>query len=148
MKKMMVYGLAAFAALVVVTLVGAGTTYLVVSQMAPATALAAGRVDIAKGSAVTLKEFVTNLSDIERQRYIKVTFELVARDEKDAKRLEENVPLVRDLILSLLNSKRSSEVSGEAGAATLKAEIMERINTHLGGPFVQKVLITDFVVQF
>lgn len=148
MKKVVLYGMAGLAALVVITLVGAGTTYLVISQMGPSTALAATNVDLAKGSAVTLKEFVTNLSDIERPRYIKVTFELVARDERDAKRLEENAPLVRDIILSLLNSKRSTEVSGETGAATLKAEIMERINTRLGGPFVQKVLITDFVVQF
>lgn len=100
------------------------------------------------GTSVPLREFITNLADADRPRYVKVSFELVARDEKDAKRLEENAPQIRDAILSVLNRKHSTALAGETGSSALKAEVQERVNSLLGGPYVRKVLITDLVVQF
>jgi flagellar FliL protein len=148
-KNWVLYVVAGLAALVVVTGAGGLTAYLVISKVAPAGAEArpaAGEVDAAH--TVALKPFTTNLADTDRPRYISVTFELGARDEKDVERLNAQVPAIRDLILQILNSKRSMEVTGDSGANKLKSEVQEKLNAAFGGQLVQKVWISDLVVQF
>jgi flagellar basal body-associated protein FliL len=150
-KNWLLYIVAGVAGLLVVTGVGGMTAYLVISKMAPVgESRPATHVEVApdEKNVVALKPFVTNLGDTDHPRYINVTFELVARDEKDAAVLGARIPLIRDQIIELLNSKKSMEVSGESGANKLKSEVQEKLNAALGGPYVQKVLISDRVVQF
>jgi flagellar basal body-associated protein FliL len=150
-KNWVLYVVAGLAALVVVTGVGGLTAYLVISKMAPVGAAshsAAATDATAVGNAVPLKPFTTNLGDTDRPRYISVTFELTARDQKDADYLNVRMAIIRDNILQILNSKKSIEVTGESGANKLKSEVQEKLNAALGGPFVQKVWISDLVVQF
>jgi flagellar basal body-associated protein FliL len=151
-KNWVLYVVAGLAALVVVTGVGGLTAYLVISKMAPVGAesrSAAVAADAAAiGNAVQVKPFTTNLGDTDRPRYISVTFDLTARDQKDADYLNGRMAIIRDNILQILNSKKSIEVTGESGANKLKSEVQEKLNAALGGTFVQKVYISDLVVQF
>lgn len=146
-----------FAAIILVSIVAAVgaaglTARLVLGQISAANAEVKTHLSEAGlpegGKAVSFKPFVTNLGDADRPRYINVTVELIAKNEKDGLRIEQNTPLVRDAILAILNTQVSTEVSGEAGASHLKAEIQERINSLMGGSVVQRVLITDMVIQF
>lgn len=150
MKNWVLYVVAGIAALVVVTGVGGLTAYLVISKMAPTAAAAQPAVAAEAGGefTVALKPFTTNLGDTDRPRYISVTFELGARDEKAVEALNAKVPAIRDQILQILNSKKSMEVTGESGANKLKNEVQEKLNAALGGSLVQKVWISDLVVQF
>lgn len=149
MKNWVLYVVAGLAALVVVTGVGGLTAYLVISKMAPVAGEARPAATAEAGTAVivSLKPFTTNLGDTDRPRYISVTFELGAADEKDAERLNAQLPEIRDQILQILNSKRSMEVTGDSGSNKLKNEVQERLNARLG-PVVKNVWISDLVVQF
>lgn len=150
MKNWVLYVVAGIAALVVVTGVGGLTAYLVISKMAPTVAETRPAI-AADGSAefaVALKPFTTNLGDTDRPRYISVTFELGARSEKEVETINAHIPAIRDQILQILNSKKSMEVTGESGANKLKNEVQEKLNDALGGSLIQKVWISDLVVQF
>lgn len=148
MKKFGLIVAAGLAGLLIIVGVGGGTAYLILRNLAPThAAQAAGlqEIDLTKAATVNLK-FTTNLAD--ERRYINVSFDLVIRDVKDKQKVEQNLPLVRDAIVEALNTKRATEITGENGRELLKQEIQEKANGVLGGQFIQRVLITDFVVQF
>lgn len=106
------------------------------------------KVAITKDNVVKLNPFITNLADTTSPKYISLTVELVLTSDKEKENIDANLPLVRDTVVALLSSKKSQEVSGEAGANTLKNEIQTRLNTALGGKNpIAKVLITDLVIQ-
>lgn len=106
------------------------------------------KVAITKENVVKLNPFITNLADTTSPKYISLTVELVLTSDKEKESVDANLPLVRDTIVALLSAKKSQEVSGEAGANTLKNEIQTRLNTALGGKNpIAKVLITDLVIQ-
>jgi flagellar FliL protein len=154
-NKLPTYIAAGAAALLMVVGISGGAAYLVMKSVQPAKAEAAtaspatATINLAQGGKViTLKPFVTNLADADRPRYINVTFELVALSDKEAQTLQQNLPVLRDSIVGILNTKKSMEVSGEAGANKLKSDIQEKLNGLLGGRYVQRVLMTDFTVQF
>lgn len=148
MKKFGLIIAAGLAGLLVIVAAGGGAAYLVLRNIAPTHAAeTAGHqeIDLAKAATVNLK-FTTNLAD--ERRYINVSFDLVIRDVKDKQQVEKNLPLIRDAIVESLNTKRAAEVTGENGREKLKQEVQEKANRVLGGTYIQKVLITDFVVQF
>jgi flagellar FliL protein len=152
-NKLPKYIAAGAAALLMVVGISGGAAYLVMKSVQPAKAEAAtaspATLNLAQGGKViTLKPFVTNLADADRPRYINVTFELVALSDKEAQTLQQNLPVLRDSIVAILNTKKSMEVTGEAGANKLKSDIQEKLNGLLGGRYVQRVLMTDFTVQF
>lgn len=157
MNKIALYVGLGVAGLAVVVGASMLATYLVVSRVQPAASSAPyqggsvpAAVDLADGKSkiVVVGQFTTNLADQDRPRYISVTFQIVVRDEAVAKQLEANLPVVRDSVLGILNKKKSQEVTGETGANSLKNDVQEAINKLMGGPYVQKVLMTDFVVQY
>lgn len=155
-NKLPMYIAAGAAALLLVVGISGGAAYLVMRTIEPGTALAATRgtaapaaINLAAGGKViALKPFMTNLADSDRPRYINVTFEMVAKSDKDAQILQQNLPVLRDSIVSILNTKKSLEVTGDAGANKLKSDIQEQLNGLLGGTYIQRVLMTDFTVQF
>lgn len=158
-RNLVLYVVVAVAGVLVVAGVAFGATYLTVRNMAPAATAAAegvaeageaaaAPISVTKENTVPLKPFTTNLADTERSSYINVTFELVLAEKNGKKELDEKLPLVRDAILRILNSKKSMEVTGGEGANKLKGDILKEVNTMLGGPVVQHVLITDIMVQY
>jgi len=164
LKKILLYAGIGVGALLIVMAVAGGTVYLFVNlypqqvKESPAPTAASSKSTVEKGptvdfevtdkNVVVLKPFITNLADADRPRYINVTFELLTRDPTVAEKVKANLPVVRDTIVTVLNSKKSLEVSGDAGANTLKDEILKKLNDVLGAKYVARVLITDFVVQF
>jgi flagellar FliL protein len=152
-NKLPKYIAAGAGALLLVVGISGGAAYLVMKSVQPGTAEAAtvspSTINLAQGGKViTLKPFVTNLADADRPRYINVTFELVAQSDKEAQTLQQNLPVLRDSIVAILNTKKSMEVTGDAGANKLKSEIQEKLNGLLGGRYIQRVLVTDSAVQF
>ncbi len=155
MKRILLFVGAGLAALIIVVGVGGGTAYLVLKGLgtpvaAPASEGGAIDVELTKENVLPLKPFVTNLTSDQpgRPQYISVTFELVLRKAEEKTKVEENLPLIRDAIVSVLSTKKSQEVTGEAGANTLKNDVLARINKELGTKAIQKVLITDLAVQY
>lgn len=153
MKRILLFVGVGVAALLVVVGVSVGTVYMArdilgVPQSSAGGPVGGAAVQVTKDNVLALKPFVTNLADSDRPRYISVTFELVLGDPGDKSAVEANLPLIRDQIVAVLSTKRSQEVTGEAGANTLKNDILKRLADQLGSKHVQKVLITDLVVQY
>jgi flagellar FliL protein len=149
LKSLPMYIAIGVAAVLGVVGAAGGTAYFVIGRMNTTSTGSPGAApnELKEGLVINLKPFVTNLADIDRTRYINVTFELVARNVTEAKKLNANLPIVRDAIVTVLNTKNSMEVTGESGANKLKTDIQSKVNVVLGTGLVQKVLMTDFVVQ-
>jgi len=151
-KKILLYVGIGLAALVLVVGVSGTMAVVLIRSMAPSASgpAASSPVDTPaisadKANLIELKPFVTNLAD--KPRYISVSFALVGRDTVSTTKLKDSTPFVRDAIIAVLNSMTSTEVSDEAGSNTLKTEIIKRLNTVMGSPMVDQVLVTEKVIQ-
>lgn len=138
-------------ALVVVVGIAVGTAMLVTNRLAAAPAreaqVTAGPSPLDLMQIELDPPFVTNLKDEGKPRYIELGVTLLVRDKKVQERLAEAKPILQDSILTVLTSKTSAEVMGEAGKNQLAADIVERLNKTLGGAMIEQVLFTKFVVQ-
>ncbi len=99
------------------------------------------------GKIVSLDSFVVNISDRERDRYLKLKTELELSMPELSDELDQRMPQIRDLIISLLGSKSFEEVRTIEGKNFLREEILLRINSLLVSGKVKRVFFTEFVVQ-
>ena len=99
------------------------------------------------GKIVPLDSFVVNISDRERDRYLKLKTELELSMPELSDELDQRMPQIRDLIISLLGSKSFEEVRTIEGKNFLREEILLRINSLLVSGKVKRVFFTEFVVQ-
>ena len=83
------------------------------------------------GKIVSLDSFVVNISDRERDRYLKLKTELELSMPELADELDQRMPQIRDLIISLLGSKSFEEVRTIEGKNFLREEILLRVNSLL-----------------
>lgn len=149
MVRYIIIGVLAF-----VTVVGAGvgTVWFMLNRMTGPTPAAAQVVDSGildpKAKVIDIGEFITNLADKDGPAFIDVKFSVVVKDEKDAKLIDTNTTVIRDAVLTLLTATTSEQVTGPDGAATLKNSVQGKLNELLGGPIIQRILITNLVVQF
>ncbi len=99
------------------------------------------------GKIISLDSFVVNISDRERDRYLKLKTELELSMPELSDELDQRMPQIRDLIISLLGSKSFEEVRTIEGKNFLREEILLRINSLLVSGKVKRVFFTEFVVQ-
>ena len=99
------------------------------------------------GTIIPLDSFVVNISDRERDRYLKLKTELELSMPELSDELDQRMPQIRDLIISLLGSKSFEEVRTIEGKNFLREEILLRINSLLVSGKVKRVFFTEFVVQ-
>lgn len=156
MKKIVLYIILGAVGLTVVVGSGLLSAWLVGrNYQQAAQVVQAGGVPVANGPRVkatpentlALKPFTTNLADESRTSYIQVTFELVLSDAKKKRAVEGQTSAIRDVIVRILNARKSLEVTSDEGANKLKADILTAINQVLDSQSVADVLITDKVVQ-
>ena len=96
---------------------------------------------------VQFEPFVVNVSGENYPRYLKlqVVFEMASPEAKA--KLEERTAQIRDLTISLLSSKRLSDVTDFEGKALLKDDLRTQVDELLGKDSVESVMFTEFVVQ-
>ncbi|MEW5978223.1 MAG: flagellar basal body-associated protein FliL [Acidobacteriota bacterium] len=107
-------------------------------------------LDLLQGATLTFEPFLVNLADTEASRYLKVSMRLLVSDKEVSEKIsggEVYLPRMRDCILSILSTKRASEIVTNEGKAKLKKEILEALNEFLPEEAAQDVFFTDFVVQ-
>ncbi len=95
----------------------------------------------------SLKPFVVNLADARGRHYLKVSMKLELSSDELLEEVKKRQPQIRDVILTLLSSKTSSEVNSMEGKFLLREEIIKRINTFLITGKITKVYLEEFVVQ-
>jgi flagellar FliL protein len=100
------------------------------------------------GPQYELQPFIVNLIDDGRgPRYLKVEikFELEAEGVKGE--LDSRISQIRDELLTLLSSKRQTDVETSDGKRILKDEIFTRVNKILVTGRIKRVYFTEFNVQ-
>jgi len=106
------------------------------------------------GIMYPLKERIVNLADDKGKRYLKIslTLQLKASDkpltpEQEKEEMARLEPVVEDAVTTILTSKTFDQVITAEGKEALKAEIRDKLNEIMGEGKVERVFITDFVVQ-
>lgn len=98
---------------------------------------------------VGLDEFLVNLTDEDGKRYLKVKVFLGYDDKKNKKlgtELEEKKPILRDIIIGVLRTKKASDITPK-GVENIKIEIIQKANTVLEKGQLNNVYINDILVQ-
>lgn len=107
---------------------------------------APGAANAFMGPTATLN-FVVNLSDPGRPRFLKLVMDVELENEKSKNEIEMIKPKARDSIITLLSSKTTEELSTVGDKQKLKNEILHRLNSLMTSGKVREVYFTDFMVQ-
>lgn len=112
---------------------------------------AAANADTSDGAEATAvffktKNFVTDLADKDRLRYVDVTVALAIKDEVALEAVKKLEPQIRDIILSQLRVRVSADLAGAVGKEKL-AETLQTGLTELLKSRLVKVYVTDLIIQ-
>jgi flagellar FliL protein len=106
-----------------------------------------GDAPIVMGKMYELDTFVVNISDHDRDRYLKIKAEFELSDPSVSAELDQRIPHIRDLVISLLGSKSFEEIRSMEGKDLLREEILQRVNAMLSTGKARQIFFTEFVVQ-
>lgn len=98
------------------------------------------------GEYLKLKNFVTDLADADRARYVDVTVALSMQDSSAADLAKKNEPQIRDIVLNELRTRTAAELAGAQGKEKLAAALETRLEPVLKER-LKKVYVTDLVIQ-
>ncbi len=99
------------------------------------------------GVIVSIPPLLVNLADPQGRRYLKIALDVEMSGKPAADELNKNMPKVKDALLLLLSSKTYDDLSTLENKILLKKEIVERLTLVLGEQKVQRVYITEIVIQ-
>jgi flagellar protein FliL len=93
---------------------------------------------------------VVNFEDGSAVRFLQITMEVMAHDEKVIESVKTNIPLIRNNLLLLMSNRNYQTMLSREGKEKLRQEALTEIRAvqkKTGGPDVDDVLFTSFVVQ-
>ncbi|MGI6413521.1 MAG: flagellar basal body-associated FliL family protein [Syntrophomonadaceae bacterium] len=94
---------------------------------------------------ITLSSFTANLAD--HRRYVRTTIILEYSSKKLEKELETSQHRIKDEILSVLRSKKVSDVDSAQKVEELKKELLRSINTQLVNGQITGLFFEEFIIQ-
>jgi flagellar FliL protein len=93
---------------------------------------------------------VVNFEEGSAVRFLQITMEVMARDQKAIDSVQKNVPLIRNNLLLLMSNRNYEELMSREGKEKLRQEALTEIRSvqkKEGGPPIEDLLFTSFVVQ-
>jgi flagellar FliL protein len=93
---------------------------------------------------------VVNFEDGSVVRFLQITMEVMAHDQKVVDSVQKNIPLIRNNLLLLMSNRNYQSMMSRDGKEKLRQEALAEIRAvqkKEGGPDVDDVLFTSFVVQ-
>lgn len=99
------------------------------------------------GAIFPLDTFIVNLADDSGKRYLRVTMNLEIKAAEMEAELNKRLPQIRDVILTVLPTKRFEDIQTVDGKLGLRNEIISRLNQLLSEESVSNIYFTEFVVQ-
>jgi flagellar FliL protein len=99
------------------------------------------------GPLIKLNNFVVNVTDGERTRYLKAGITLEGVNSQTKREIKQRKPQIRDAVLSHASNKNFRELRDLQGKQQLQAEIQHKINSILQRGKVRRVFFTEFVIQ-
>jgi len=96
-------------------------------------------------------EFVVNLESPSSDRFLMVELAIAAYDQKQLDTIDDNMPELRNELLTLFARQKSQDLRSEEGKATLRQDAVAIIDAliekHYGVAPVTDVFLTRFVMQ-
>lgn len=99
------------------------------------------------GPIVKLDDFVVQLRNPEFDRYMRISFQLVAMSNNVVADLERAEPRIRDAFIAYLSDRTFEEMRGSQGLARAKQELMRHAIESAPKDSIKELLITNYVVQ-
>jgi flagellar FliL protein len=93
---------------------------------------------------------VVNFEDGSAVRFLQITMEIMAHDEKAIESVQKNIPLIRNNLLLLMSNRNYQTMMSREGKEKLRQEALaevQAVQKKEGGPEIDDVLFTSFVVQ-
>jgi flagellar protein FliL len=93
---------------------------------------------------------VVNFEDGSVVRFLQITMEIMAHDQKALDSVQRNIPLIRNNLLLLMSNRNYQSMMSRDGKEQLRAEALaevKKVQKQQGGEDVDDVLFTSFVVQ-
>ncbi|HEY2782873.1 MAG TPA: flagellar basal body-associated FliL family protein [Steroidobacteraceae bacterium] len=93
---------------------------------------------------------VVNFEDGSAVRFLQITMEIMAHDEKAIESVQKNIPLIRNNLLLLMSNRNYQSMMSREGKEKLRQEALAEVRAvqkKEGSPDVDDVLFTSFVVQ-
>ena len=97
------------------------------------------------GPTHSLEQFLVNLSG--SNSYVKLQISVEVNNEDVIQEIQNRSPQIRDIIISILRSKRMEDIQGNPGVKSLRSEIRSEVNKNLANGKVTNVFFTEFVIQ-
>lgn len=99
------------------------------------------------GEFKELEKLIINPAGSNGQRYLMVTIGLESRSSKALTEVGNKEVVVRDTMLKVLGQYTVSQLSNIKNRDRTKAELLEAVNSILGGPKVDRLYFTRYVLQ-
>ena len=83
-------------------------------------------------------------------RFLQITMEIMAHDQKTLDSLQRNLPMIRNNLLLLMSNRNYQSLMSREGKEKLRAEALAEVRAvqkKQGGGDVDDLLFTSFVVQ-
>src|SRR6202795_5490 len=93
---------------------------------------------------------VVNFEDGSVVRFLQITMEIMAHDQKAIDSVQKNIPLIRNNLLLLMSNRNYQSMMSREGKEKLRQEALTEVRAvqkKEGGPDVDDLLFTSFVVQ-
>lgn len=124
----------------------AGCYFVIKSALAPLMPHEMQSRSKSDGLLVQLGEFTVNISDVSMSRFLKTEIVIEVTDSKIKKSMEEEqLPVLRDQIISILSSKTVADLDSPH-----RTELKEEIKTQLNKRYhnaVSNVYFNSFIMQ-
>jgi flagellar protein FliL len=100
-----------------------------------------------QGPMEKIDDLVIQLRNPEFDRYVKISFELELKNERDVDVVRSRQAQIRDAIISYLSDRTYEELRGSSGLQRVKVALTKKVNQIVKSERVRALYITDFVVQ-
>ncbi|CCJ32608.1 MULTISPECIES: flagellar basal body-associated FliL family protein [Caloramator] len=95
---------------------------------------------------MAMDEFVVNLADEDIRVYIKAKIFLAYTDTKIETELKDKMPQIRDLVITTIRLKKSTEFDG-IKLENIRKELIGKINSKLTSGQITNVYFYDIIIQ-
>jgi flagellar basal body-associated protein FliL len=98
------------------------------------------------GPILSLEPFVINVSG-DPLKFVKISVAMELTNEKTAERTKKMTPVIRDIVLSVLGTKKPEVFMDVNGRAAMKKELFDGVNRLFADNGLKAVYITDIIMQ-
>ena len=93
------------------------------------------------------ENLTVNIAGTQGTRYLKVTFNVVGKNDAANKKIDAKYAELVDATLTILSSVSMPELNEPSGKVVVRGRLVAAFNDLLKAPLVEQVFFSDFVVQ-